>query len=71
MSGVSVKDDCRHYVMQTVRNGDRTERCRLGAAETVPFACAEGCVFYEARQTATSGWQVRARGDEGPPGTRR
>ncbi|MGA3354385.1 MAG: hypothetical protein ABSD85_14555 [Acidimicrobiales bacterium] len=68
---MSVKQDCRHYVMQTVRVGERTERCRLGAAETVPFACAEGCVFYEARKTATSGWQVRARGHEEPPGTRR
>jgi hypothetical protein len=71
MFGVSVRDDCRHYVMQTVANGDRTERCRLGVAETVPFACAEGCVFYEARQTATSGWQVRARGGKGPPNTTR
>jgi hypothetical protein len=71
MCGVSVRDDCRHYVMQTVGNGDRTERCRMGVAETVPFACAEGCVFYEARQTATSGWQVRARGGEHPPNTMR
>jgi hypothetical protein len=38
MSAVSVKQDCRHYVMQTVRAGERTERCRLGVAETVPFA---------------------------------
>jgi hypothetical protein len=69
MSAVSVKQDCRHYVMQTVRAGERTERCRLGVAETVPFACDEGCVFYEPRKTATSGWQVRARGGEGPSPT--
>jgi hypothetical protein len=67
---MSVKGDCRHYVMQTVRNGDRTERCRLGVADTVSFACPEGCVFYEARQTATSGWQVRARGGGDPPATK-
>ncbi|MGA3216208.1 MAG: hypothetical protein ABSD97_11040 [Acidimicrobiales bacterium] len=67
---MSVKADCRHYVMQTVRAGERTERCRLGVAETVPFACPEDCLFYEARKTATSGWQVRARGDEGPAATR-
>ena len=66
MSGVSVKEDCRHYVMQTVRAGERTERCRRGVAETVPFSCQDGCVFYEARKTATSGWQVRARRHEGP-----
>jgi hypothetical protein len=71
MTGVSVKQDCRHYVMQTVREGERTERCRLGAAETVPFSCPESCVFYERRQVATSGWQVQPRGDEDAPGTRR
>jgi hypothetical protein len=68
---VSVKQDCRHYVMRTVRSGERTERCRLGAAEMVPFACPEGCVFYEPRQIATSGWQVRARGNDDPPTTSR
>ena len=57
--------------MQTVRANERTERCRLGVAETVPFVCLEGCVFYEARQTATSGWQIRARGGENPPPPRR
>ena len=71
MADVSVKQDCRHYVMQTVRPGERTERCRLGAAETVPFACPDACVFYEARRIATSGWQGRARGGEDPPTTRR
>ena len=71
MTYVSVKEDCRHYIMQTVRSGERTERCQLGMAEMVPFACSEGCVFYEPRRTATSGWQVRARGDEDPPTTRR
>jgi len=71
MTCVSVKQDCRHYVMQTVRADERTERCRLGVAETIPFACPEDCVFYEARQTATSGWQIRARGGEDPPTSRR
>ncbi|MGD0943252.1 MAG: hypothetical protein ABR972_03110 [Acidimicrobiales bacterium] len=68
---MSVKADCRHYVMQTVHPGERTERCRLGVAENVPFACPESCLFYEPRQTATSGWQIRARRDEGPPATKR
>jgi hypothetical protein len=68
---VSVKEDCRHYIMQTVRSDERTERCRFGVAETVPFACPEGCIFYEPRKTATGGWQVRARGDEEPPPIRR
>ena len=71
MADVSVKQDCRHYVMRSVRSGERTERCRLDAAELVPFACPDGCVFYEPRQIATGGWQVRARGNEDPPPTRR
>ena len=50
MADMSVKQDCRHYVLRTVRSGERTERCRLGAAETVPFGCPDGCVFYEAHQ---------------------
>ena len=71
MSPVGVRADCRHYVMRTVRAGEVSERCRLSVAETLPFACPEGCVFYEARQTETSGWQIRARGGEKPPGSRR
>ncbi|MGO9558503.1 MAG: hypothetical protein ACLPQS_01810 [Acidimicrobiales bacterium] len=55
---MAVKDDCRHYVRQTVRGTERLERCRLGANETLPFACPEGCVFYEPRRTSSAGWQV-------------
>jgi hypothetical protein len=58
---MAVKVDCRHYVMQTVRSGDRVERCKLGANESVPFACPEGCVFYEPRSTSSAGWQVGKR----------
>jgi hypothetical protein len=55
---VSVREDCRHYVMQTVGSGERLERCRLGANQVVPFACPEACLFFEARSTSTAGWQV-------------
>lgn len=55
---MAVRDDCRHYVMQTVRRGERVERCRLGANEPFPFACPEGCLFFERRSTSTAGWQV-------------
>lgn len=58
MVAMAVREDCRHYVMQTVRNGERLERCRLGANAMAPFACAEGCVFYESRSTSSAGWQV-------------
>jgi len=64
---MAVHDDCRHYVMQTVRNGERLERCRLGANEVAPFGCPEQCLFRERRSTSSAGWQV----DEGsrPGGT--
>jgi len=61
---VPVNEDCRHFVLQTTRLGERLERCRLDANEQLPFACPSGCVFFEARRTSSAGWQVE-RGDEG------
>ncbi len=55
---MAIQEDCRHYVMQTVRGRERIERCRLGASEQVPFACPDGCVFYESRSTSSAGWHV-------------
>lgn len=64
---MAVRADCRHYVMQTVRSGERVEQCRLGAGTPVPFSCPEGCLFFEARSTSSAGWHVRTRepGDRG------
>ncbi|MHB8437197.1 MAG: hypothetical protein ACYDC0_15235 [Acidimicrobiales bacterium] len=64
---MALYDDCSHYVRQTVRGTERLERCRLGANETLPFACPEGCVFYERRRTSSAGWKVR-RPDHWDPG---
>ena len=61
---MSVNADCRHYVMQTTPGGDKVERCRIGANELLPFACPDGCVFYEARKVSSAGWQVPRRPDE-------
>ncbi len=58
---MAVRDDCRHYVMRTVGNGELLERCTLGANETVPFACPDSCLFYERRNTSSAGWQVGDR----------
>lgn len=55
---VPVNPDCRHYVMQTTRAGEKVERCKIGANEPLPFACPEGCVFFEARRVSQAGWQV-------------
>jgi hypothetical protein len=65
---VAVKGDCRHYVMQTVRSGERTERCRIAANQPLPFACPEGCLFYEPRTTSSAGWQVGSKERPGASG---
>jgi hypothetical protein len=57
MVAVAVNEDCRHYVMQSTRGGDKLERCKLGANESLPFACPDGCVFFEARRVSQAGWQ--------------
>lgn len=63
---MAVNDNCRHYVMQTVRAGDKIERCRVEANLALPFACPEGCLFFEPRRVSQAGWQVG--GPEGRPG---
>lgn len=58
MVAMAVLTTCRHYIMQTTRGGDKVERCKIAANEQLPFACPEGCVFFEARRVSSAGWQV-------------
>ncbi len=51
---VAVLEDCRHYVMQTVANGERTERCKLGANGNVPFSVQRAACSTEPRSTSTA-----------------
>jgi hypothetical protein len=30
----------------------------MDANEPFPFACPDGCVFYEPRRVSSAGWQV-------------
>ncbi len=53
-----VHDDCRHYVRRGVGHDAVTERCKLEANEPLPFACPEGCLFYEPRGINQTGWQT-------------
>lgn len=62
-----VNEDCRHYVMQSTPRGDKLERCKVGANEQLPFACPDGCLFYEPRRVSSAGWQV-PKEDEPPAG---
>jgi hypothetical protein len=64
---MAVNADCRHYIMQTTPRGDKIERCRVDANENIPFACPDGCVFYEPRKVSSAGWHVAPEPPEDPP----
>lgn len=53
---MGVRSDCRHYLTRSSPRGEVAERCRLGAAAEVPFACPDGCLFFEARALTGAGW---------------
>jgi hypothetical protein len=53
---MAVRDDCRHYLRRSTATGEAVERCRLNVNEASPFACPEGCVFFELRRVDTAGW---------------
>lgn len=60
---VAVRTDCRHYSTRSLATGEVVERCRLGANQEMPFACPDGCVFFEPRPGMSAGWTV-SEGDE-------
>jgi len=39
-------------------SGEAVQRCRIDANEDTPFACPDGCLFFEPRNIAGSGWQT-------------
>jgi hypothetical protein len=67
---MTVKADCKHYIMQTTARGDKLERCRVDANENLPFACPDGCVFYEPRTVSKAGWHVAPPRREEPGSSR-
>ena len=56
MTIVAVREDCRHYLRRSTPAGDVVERCRVNANTDSPFACPEGCVFFEERAVSAAGW---------------
>ena len=54
---MAVREDCRHYVRRSTTGGDAIEQCKLGANESDPFACPEGCPFHEPRKISDVGFQ--------------
>ncbi len=55
---MSIRTDCRHYSRRTISADEVVQRCRLGAAVEMPFACPEDCVFFEQRPVIDGGWSV-------------
>lgn len=75
---MAVNEDCRHYIMQTVSGArgvagvaERVERCRIEANQSLPFACPDGCLFYERRGVSNAGWiqAPKSPGSNPPAGT--
>jgi hypothetical protein len=56
MAAMGVREDCRHYVQRSTAAGDVLRRCRLGVNEERPFACPDGCLFFEDRKVLGAGW---------------
>jgi len=65
MVPMGVYVDCRHYSTRTTAGGEVVQRCRVDANEKTPFACPEGCLFFEARSITDAGW-TRFDRDDGP-----
>jgi hypothetical protein len=63
---MAVRKDCRHYSSRTLHTGEQVERCRLDVNQAVPFACPEGCLFFEARSISAAGWAQPRTEDERP-----
>ena len=40
-----------------VATGEVLQKCRLDANEPMPFACPEGCLFFEPRHISGVGWR--------------
>jgi hypothetical protein len=58
---MAVRVDCRHYLARTVNAHEVAQRCRIGAATDVPFACPDGCLFFEPRPVSGAGWAQAPR----------
>lgn len=53
---MAVQLDCRHYSTRSVGQDELVQRCRVDFAERAPFACPDGCLFFEPRSITDAGW---------------
>jgi hypothetical protein len=64
---MGVREDCRHYSTRSTAGGEVVQRCRLGVNDDAPFACPEGCLFFEPRSLTDAGWtRDPSDEDDGP-----
>ena len=56
---MAVRTDCRHYSSRSVSADELVQRCRVKSADTMPFACPDGGLFYEPRSITDAGWDRR------------
>lgn len=56
MGRMGVRDDCRHYLHRSTPVGEAVQRCRLSVNQEQPFACPDGCLFFEGRLVSEAGW---------------
>jgi hypothetical protein len=61
---MAVEETCRHYSSRSTPAGDVLQRCRLDANDDMPFACPEGCLFFEPRKISETGWLRLERPDD-------
>lgn len=61
---MGVREDCRHYSTRTVGADEIVQRCRVDANQRAPFACPEGCLFFEPRSISETGWKLDPNPDE-------
>ena len=62
---MGVRSDCRHYVERSTALDEKVQRCRLDVALLDPFACPDGCLFFEPRKIADTGWTIEQRRRDG------
>ncbi len=55
---MGAREDCRHYVHRSTPTGEVMQRCRISVNTEDPFACPEGCLFFESRSLSGAGWAV-------------
>lgn len=61
-----MRTDCRHYVERSATPTEKVQRCRIDVAQLDPFACPEGCLFFEPRKISGAGWTVERRREDPP-----